>query len=67
MYPFLFVVGMSEKVFPAPARDDRIYSEAESRSLQEVGCISPSARERNCDEMLLFYEVVTPGDAAANA
>ncbi len=31
--PYLFVAGLSEKSFPPPARDDRIYSDAECDEL----------------------------------
>ena len=27
--PYLFLAGLSEKVFPSPDREDRLYSEAE--------------------------------------
>ena len=58
--PYLFVAGMSEKAFPLTAGDDRIYSEAECRRLnQEAGLHFAERKQRAAEEMLLFYEVVT--------
>ncbi len=57
--PYLFVAGMAEKVFPPPARDDRIYSEAECRRLNDAGLHFVDGHGRSSDEMLLFYEVIT--------
>ncbi|HTQ39786.1 MAG TPA: PD-(D/E)XK nuclease family protein [Pirellulales bacterium] len=57
--PYLFVAGMAEKVFPPPVRDDRIYTEAEYRSLNDAGLNFADHRQRSCEEMLLFYEVAT--------
>jgi ATP-dependent helicase/DNAse subunit B len=57
--PYVFVAGMAEKVFPPPARDDRIYSDVEYRRLNEAGLHFVDGRHRGCEEMLLFYEVVT--------
>ncbi|HZZ29246.1 MAG TPA: PD-(D/E)XK nuclease family protein [Pirellulales bacterium] len=57
--PYLFVAGMAEKVFPPPVRDDRIYTEAEYRSLSAAGISFVDNRQRSCEEMLLFYEVAT--------
>ena len=51
---------MSEKAFPLTAGDDRIYSEAECRRLnQEAGLHFAERKQRAAEEMLLFYEVVT--------
>ncbi|MCC7086504.1 MAG: PD-(D/E)XK nuclease family protein [Pirellulales bacterium] len=57
--PYLFVAGLSEKAFPPPARDDRIYSEAECRRWNSAGLRFVDQHQRTCEEMLLFYEVVT--------
>jgi len=58
--PYLFVAGMSEKAFPLASGDDRIYSEAECRRLnQEAGLHFAGRKQRAAEEMLLFYEVVT--------
>ncbi|MEN6450112.1 MAG: PD-(D/E)XK nuclease family protein [Thermoguttaceae bacterium] len=57
--PYLFVAGLSEKVFPPPDREDRLYSEAESARLIEAGLPLVGRRERTREEMLLFYEAVT--------
>jgi ATP-dependent helicase/DNAse subunit B len=51
---------MSEKAFPLASGDDRIYSEAECRRLnQEAGLHFAGRKQRAAEEMLLFYEVVT--------
>jgi ATP-dependent helicase/DNAse subunit B len=57
--PYLFFGGLSEKAFPTPERHDRLYSEGECRRLREQQLPFPLRDERNQDEMLLFYEVVT--------
>ena len=57
--PYLFVAGLSEKAFPPPEREDRLYSEAEYARLIEQGLPLVARRERNREEMLLFYEVIT--------
>ncbi|MBN2477276.1 MAG: PD-(D/E)XK nuclease family protein [Pirellulales bacterium] len=57
--PHLFLAGLSEKAFPPPDREDRLYSEAECQRLIEEGLPLVARTERNREEMLLFYEVVT--------
>jgi ATP-dependent helicase/nuclease subunit B len=57
--PYVFLAGLSEKKFPLPDREDRLYSEAEYQRLIEEGLPLPDRTERNRGEMLLFYEVVT--------
>jgi ATP-dependent helicase/DNAse subunit B len=57
--PYLFVAGLTEKSFPLPARDDRVYTEPESRAFDKLGLRFASPHERSSEEMLLFYEVVT--------
>jgi len=56
--PYLFLAGLSEKGFPTPDRDDRLYSEAESRRLIDEGLPLVARSERNREEMLLFYEAI---------
>jgi ATP-dependent helicase/nuclease subunit B len=57
--PYLFLAGLSEKAFPPPDREDRLYGEAEYVRLIEAGLPLMARAERTQDEMLLFYEVVT--------
>ena len=58
--PYLFVAGLSEKEFPRPAGDGRLFTDAEYQRLRRSGGIRfPTQHDRACDEMLLFYEVVT--------
>ena len=57
--PYLFLAGLSEKAFPPPDREDRLYSEAEYSRLIEAGLPFVARTERTREEMLLFYEAVT--------
>lgn len=57
--PYLFVAGLSEKAFPPAEREDRLYTEAEAGDLISQGLQLPQRHERQRDEMLLFYEVLT--------
>ncbi|OHB85286.1 MAG: hypothetical protein A2V98_08420 [Planctomycetes bacterium RBG_16_64_12] len=57
--PYLFFAGLAEKSFPPPDRQDRLYSEAEYRGLIDAGLPLVARTERNREEMLLFYEVMT--------
>lgn len=57
--PYLFLAGLSEKAFPMPDREDRLYSEAEYQQLIESGLPLIPRTERTREEMLLFYEAVT--------
>jgi ATP-dependent helicase/DNAse subunit B len=57
--PHLFLVGLSEKVFPLPQRDDRLYSDSEYGRLIEAGLPFVARSERTREEMLLFYEAIT--------
>ncbi len=57
--PYLFLAGLSEKAFPPPDREDRLYSEAESQRLIAEGLPLVARTERNREEMLLFYEAMT--------
>ncbi|MCA9247795.1 MAG: exodeoxyribonuclease V subunit gamma, partial [Planctomycetales bacterium] len=57
--PVLFFAGLSERSFPAPARDSQLYSEAEMAALKSSEVPFVDRQERNCEEMLLFYEVLS--------
>ena len=59
--PHLFLAGLSERVFPPPEREDRLYSEADYARLIEADPRLPliTRAERTREEMLLFYEAVT--------
>ena len=57
--PHLFLAGLSEKVFPPPDREDRLYGEQEYLRLIEAGLPLVARAERTREEMLLFYEAVT--------
>ncbi len=57
--PHLFLAGLSEKVFPPPDREDRLYGEQECLRLIDAGLPLVARTERTRDEMLLFYEAVT--------
>jgi ATP-dependent helicase/nuclease subunit B len=60
--PNLFVAGLAEKAFPSPDREDRLYGEAECQTLIGAGLPLVDRPQRQRDEMLLFYEVLTRGD-----
>jgi RecB family exonuclease len=57
--PYLFLAGLSEKAFPAPDREDRLYSEADYVRLIDAGLPLVARSERTREEMLLFYEAAT--------
>ena len=57
--PYLFLAGLSEKAFPAPDREDRLYSEADYVRLIDAGLPLVARTERTREEMLLFYEAAT--------
>lgn len=57
--PYLFFAGLAEKSFPPPDRQDRLYGEAECRALIDEGLPLVTRSDRNREEMLLFYEVMT--------
>ena len=57
--PYLFLAGLSEKAFPPPDREDRLYSEAEYVRLIDAGLPLVARTERTREEMLLFYEAAT--------
>ncbi len=56
--PYLFMAGLSEKSFPAPVPENRVYSEPERQRLIEEGLPLATRNDRQADEMLLFYEVL---------
>lgn len=57
--PYVFFAGLSEKAFPQPASEARIYGDSDVMQLASAGLPLPSRVEQSQDEMLLFYEVVT--------
>jgi len=57
--PYMFLAGLSEKAFPPPQREDRLYSDADYRQLIQQGLPLVDHGERSREEMLLFYEVMT--------
>ncbi|MEE9603119.1 MAG: 3'-5' exonuclease, partial [Thermoguttaceae bacterium] len=57
--PYLFLAGLSERAFPPPQREDRLYSEADYQQLIEQGLPLVDHGERGREEMLLFYEAIT--------
>jgi ATP-dependent helicase/DNAse subunit B len=57
--PYVFLAGLSEKAFPPPQREDRLYSEAEYLRLIDAGLPLVARSLRTREEMLLFYEAVT--------
>jgi ATP-dependent helicase/DNAse subunit B len=58
-FPYVFLAGLSEKSFPAPPSEGRLYGESQQRRLIERGLPLVSAVARAREEMLLFYEVLT--------
>lgn len=57
--PYVFLMGLSEKAFPRPDREDRFYNDAEYLRLIDEGLPLVARGERNREEMLLFYEAAT--------
>ncbi len=57
--PYLFFAGLSEKAFPPPEREDRMYGETEYQILAQYDLPFVLRAERSQEEMLLFYEVLT--------
>jgi ATP-dependent helicase/DNAse subunit B len=57
--PHLFLAGLTEKSFPLADREDRLYGEAERRNLAEAGMPLVTRDDRQGEEMLLFYELIT--------
>ncbi len=57
--PYLFVAGLAEKAFPLKQSESRLYGDADRDRLIEHGLPLVGRVEHTCEEMLLFYEVVT--------
>ena len=57
--PYVFLAGLSEKSFPLPEREDRLYGHAEAQRLVEGGLPLVTRSQRSSEEMLLFYEAAT--------
>ena len=57
--PYVFLAGLSEKSFPSPEREDRLYGHAEAQRLVERGLPLVTRSQRSSEEMLLFYEAAT--------
>jgi ATP-dependent helicase/DNAse subunit B len=53
----VFLLGLSEGVFPAQEPDDTLYQESERRGLERQGIPFLTTSER-ADDMSLFYEVI---------
>ena len=52
---FAYVVGVSEGVFPAPGREDRVFSQSERDTLKELGLELPPAGEERAREELMYF------------
>ncbi len=57
--PYVFLASLSEKSFPSPEREDRLYGRAEAQRLVEGGLPLVTRWQRSSEEMLLFYEAAT--------
>jgi len=57
--PYLFVAGLAEKTFPLQQSESRLYGDAERDRLIKRGLPLVGRVEHTCEEMLLFYEVIT--------
>ncbi|HYO88847.1 MAG TPA: hypothetical protein VER79_09370, partial [Candidatus Limnocylindrales bacterium] len=55
-HPHVFILGLSESIFPAPVPEDPLLLESERRSLQDKGLPLPLRAERS-DDAGLFYEL----------
>jgi ATP-dependent helicase/nuclease subunit B len=53
----VFIPGLSEGIFPAPAPEDPLYLDSERRALTSRGIRLETAAERSADEGL-FYELI---------
>jgi ATP-dependent helicase/nuclease subunit B len=53
----VFIPGLSEGIFPAPAPEDPLYLDSERRELTERGIRLETSAERSADEGL-FYELI---------
>ena len=57
--PVVFVVGLTEGVFPTTLSSRPFYSEAERRRLNELGLGLEQQEDAQCREMFLFYTALT--------
>ena len=57
--PYVFLAGLSEKSFPSPEREDRLYGHAEAQRLVDRGLPLVTRSQRSSEEMLMFYEAAT--------
>ncbi len=57
--PHLFLAGLTETSFPRHRGDDCLYSSSERQRLLERGLSLGQRSDRNQEEMLMFYGVVT--------
>jgi ATP-dependent helicase/DNAse subunit B len=53
----IFILGLSEGVFPAQEPEGKLYQESERQSLEQAGIDMLTAVER-ADDMSLFYQIV---------
>jgi ATP-dependent helicase/DNAse subunit B len=53
----LYVLGLSEGQFPAPAREDAFYHDSERQILHAAGLAHLITRAQEADESSLFYEL----------
>ncbi|QGJ72272.1 Hypothetical protein PBC10988_39900 [Planctomycetales bacterium 10988] len=56
--PYLFCAGLSEQSFPQPDRQDRLYSESETKEFLQAGLRLVLREQRHQEEMLLFYQMI---------
>ncbi len=59
---YVLICGLAEGQFPRPERQDRLYSEAETKELNAVGLGMLDRDQQAQQEMLLFYQAITRAD-----
>ena len=57
--PYLFVMGLSERSFPNLAAPEPFFDDAERQAFRQAGLDLSCVSDRQPEEMLLFYELVT--------
>lgn len=57
-HDYVFVLGLSEGIFPAPVPEDPLYLDSERRTLIQRGVLLRTAAERATDDGL-FYELIS--------
>ncbi|NDJ62690.1 MAG: hypothetical protein GYB67_16325 [Chloroflexi bacterium] len=57
-HPHVFVLGLSEGVFPAPIPEDPLFLDSERRALSARGIVLPTQAERTDDDGL-FFELIS--------